>query len=40
MLAMTSQRPANQLFVYVWPVHVGRIEKRDAEFERAMNGGN
>ena len=39
-LTMRSQRPSNQLFISVRPVHVGGVEKRDAEFQRPMDRGD
>ncbi len=40
LIAFAFDRPAHQLFIYVWPIYVGGVEKVDAKFERAMNGGD
>src|SRR5882762_9758570 len=38
LVAPALDRTSDELFVRVWPVDVGGVEKIDAEFERAMNG--
>jgi hypothetical protein len=40
LIALAFDRPADQLFIDIGTVHVGGIEEVDAEFERAMNGGD
>ena len=40
VLTMAAHRPSNQLFIGVWSIHVRCVEKRNAEFQRAMNRGN
>jgi len=37
LLAMTLERATEQFFIRVRPVHVGGVEKCDAELERPMN---
>src|ERR1700682_443139 len=37
LVALALDRSPDELFVFVWSVDVGRIEKINAEFERAMN---
>src|ERR1700682_699092 len=39
-IALSLDRPSNQLFVLERSVHVGGVEHVDAEFKGAMNGGN
>src|SRR5689334_5880108 len=35
-----SQRARQQLFILVWPVRFGRVEKRQAQLDGAMDRGN
>src|SRR6266404_4977862 len=39
LVAMSFDSAPEQLFVRVRPVDVGRVEERNAELERALNGG-
>ena len=40
LIAFALDRPAHQLFIYIWPVDVGGVEEVDAKFECAVNGGD
>jgi hypothetical protein len=40
LIAFSLYRAANELFVRVRPVHVGRIEEVDTELECAVDGGD
>src|SRR5262249_9752337 len=39
LIALPLDRATDQLFIGVWPVHVRRVKKIDAELHRAVNGG-
>src|ERR1051326_2747973 len=40
LVAPAFERSADQFFIFAGTVHIGCVQKRTAEFNGAMNGGN